>query len=126
VNSEFKPTESIKVVPPPPELSGGVTDDSKAKQEEAAFAGFNYDDLAKKNDHGRRERVRDHLLRAVLIIFWLLIALTVSAILIYGYHQFMPTGWHWLTERQIDKLQTIIFSGAIAGFMGNVAKRYLN
>ena len=62
----------------------------------------------------------------MLLIFWLLIVLAVLAILIFGYHQFMPAGLHWLTERQIDKLQTIIFSGAIAGFMGNVAKRYLN
>ena len=96
--SQFR--EPVREVPPPPPEVGG--DVSKAKDEATAFATANYDDLAKKNDHGRRETVRDHLLSAVPLIFWLLIVLAVLAILIFGYHQFMPAGLHWLTEQQFS------------------------
>ena len=62
---------------------------------------------------------------AVIVLFWIFVGLAVLGIAIFAWHQMAPNAWGWLSERQLDKLQTILFSGALVGLGGHIARRYL-
>jgi hypothetical protein len=120
--------QDLASVPPPPDLSGAapaVYQDTKADAEALVFGKRNYDEEAKEADHDRREKVRTHLLNAVILVFWLLVALAITAIFAFAWHYLTPVKWAFLSQQQLDKVQTMLFSGAGVGLAGFVSKKYL-
>lgn len=66
-----------------------------------------------------------HFVRAVILVFWLLVSIAVIASVIFAWHFLAPPKWGFLSEQQLEKIQTMLFSGAGVGLAGFVSKKYL-
>lgn len=42
----------------------------------------------------------------------------------WTYHYIMPESWHWMTEAQLGKIQSIIFSGSLGAITTSIAAKY--
>lgn len=96
-----------------------VTDET-AKKEAAAVASGQYDE----REEARSDRLRHHVHLVMVCAIWAAAALVGFAVFSVAWHYLMPPQWEWLTDSQLNKLQTFLFSGfagAIIGFCG----RYL-
>jgi hypothetical protein len=119
------PIEEFKTVP---DLAGttelrseDAQGQSSGEKEAAAVAAGTLEDESKKAEHGRIERLRNHVNMAALGGVWLLFFLFTSATLIVALHYMMPTKWCWLTDGQLTAMTTFLTSGAISG----AAVRYM-
>ncbi len=77
-------------------------------------------------DKKHKNQKKTALHYATIGLFWLVVSITAIAISILAWHYLMPPCWGWLSDKQIDKVQTIIFSGAAAALLQGVARKFLN
>jgi len=113
----------MKTIPTP--QFNPTSDDKSAAKEAESFANADLDKTAKINDHNRKERFKNHLGTAALIIFWIIVTSLSMMALILVYHLITPEKIHFLVNSQIDKLQTILFSAAIIKIgQGYIAKYF--
>lgn len=110
---EFKPTE----VPP-------TTSDDAANSEAVGFAEGNLDKAAAKNQAERNETYRDHIKWATLTVMWLAVLLFIIAIVSWAAHFLLPESWRWLSDAQLEKIQTVVFTGAAAGAVKNFGSKH--
>lgn len=103
-----------------------TNDDKSAAKEAESFANEDLDKTAKINDHNRKERFKNHLGTAALIIFWIIVVSFSIMALIWVYHLISPEKMHFLTPLQIDKLQTILFSAAVIKIGQNLVSKYFH
>ena len=75
-------------------------------------------------EHGRRQSFRDHVNRAVVLIFWTMAGCRVSGILVFAWHLLTP--WFFLTEQQLDKLQTILVSALFSSALSAYANKRMS
>jgi hypothetical protein len=109
---------------PPP-----ATGDARAEAEYSAIATGSYQaelqERADRGDHDRRERLRDVLswivVRLAVVGAFLLLALLIS----WTWHLLAPGGWHYLTDAQITRIETVLFSSFVGGVISTYARRYL-
>lgn len=117
-------------VPGPSELPARAQEssgrDGKAEAEAAGFANKNLAEIANTKEHGRREQFRDHLAKGCLALLWLAIGLVGFAIVALGFHALTPEKWAWLSDGQLSKVQTFLFSGAIIGAANGYLRRNLS
>ncbi len=95
--------------------------DLSGEKEAAAVAAGTLEEESKKAEHGRSERLRNHIHRAVIGIIWIIFGLAAIALLAVAAHYMLPGRFAWLSDDQLSKLQTFLFSGAVTGAAG----RYL-
>lgn len=61
------------------------------------------------------------------IVFMYFVALVfIISIAIWFVHFLVPDQWQWLTETQLSKIQTVIFSGSFGAILSAYAQRHLN
>jgi hypothetical protein len=98
--------------------------DDKGAKEAVALANNTLEDESKRNDHKRREGIRDHAKWGAVTLFWIFVVLVIFSIFAFAFHLLMPVAWHWLSLDQQDKIKTILFSGALASVATGYSKKY--
>lgn len=98
IDSVFEPDES----------STNAVADSIALSESARMASDTLDADGQKKEHTRHQTFRNHVNWAALAIFWALAACVIVGLLTFVFHMLAPDRWHWLSEPQLDKLQTLL------------------
>ncbi len=87
------------------------------------------DDLeldGKKREHRRHQSFRDHVNLAVLIIIWLIVISICLGIAVFAWHLLTPICWHFLDEKALDKLQTILGAAVLSSALTGYANRRMN
>jgi len=59
-------------------------------------------------EHDRHQAFRDHVNRAALAVFWTLICCVILGVLLFSWHLLLPESCHFLSEKQLEKLQTLL------------------
>jgi hypothetical protein len=59
-------------------------------------------------EHGRHQKFRDHVNIAALIIFWAIVVCVIFGLATFAWHFLTPESVHYLSERQLEKLQTLL------------------
>ena len=101
-------------------------DDDAAAQEEAAL--FGNDDLervAAVRDAARAESYRDQIKWAITIVFWIAVLSFCAALVTLVWHYLTPCTLHWLSDKQTEKVQTIVFTSAAASSVKFFANKYI-
>lgn len=85
----------------------------EARSEAAGFA------------HGRAESRQKHLHRAAIGVFWIFVGSFTLLFLIWVFHLAAPTSWRFLTDAQLNDLQTVLLSAVGSSFVTAAAKPWL-
>lgn len=106
--------------PPDPPL---WAKDSLAVKEERLFP----DESALRGQRAKNDlnwlRVYGWVVVAMMIVFALLF---LASIVAWAWHYVMPVGMAWLTEDQLSKIQSVIFSGSLGGIVSLIAQKQLS
>jgi hypothetical protein len=101
--------------------------DDRANSEAKLLA--NDDDLetvSKRNEHGRKEKIKDLLNQGALIILGFAILGVLIAGMVFVWHLLSPDNWHWLSSEELRELRstlsTIILSSAVTGYAASQLK----
>lgn len=82
---------------------------------------------AKKNQHRRREKLKDHMGKGAIvafwIFFWVVILITTSGGLIWAYHMLTPEKWHFLTDNQVNTIEDHVFTALVGGVFAFFSKQ---
>ena len=92
--------------------------DRAASDESVAIQKRKLDSIAREEEHKRQETFRSNLAWGALAILWLVISATAFAIFAVAWHYMAPLEWDWLSDDQLARIQTYIFSGAVAAIAG--------
>lgn len=95
-----------------------------AKKEGIALESDSLEDEAKRNSHGRRENFRNHIKIAAICLFWVGVICIMSLILTEAWHLITPQKYHYIDDNQKSKIETILFSGALAAMVSGFSKKY--
>lgn len=96
-----------------------VSDDPESQrlalEEAGAFAsGEDLEKIAKRKDHNRREHIKDKINEAAGTLIGITGLVVMFAILSWAFHLLSPPAWHYLSQQQVGKIETIVLSGAVA------------
>ena len=80
---------------------------------------------AQRNAHNRSETFKNNINNAMTILFWLAILVISIMFVSWAWHLLTPLELHYLKEAQIEKIETMLFSGALAGVVPVFAKKYI-
>jgi hypothetical protein len=124
--------EGAPGIPPipdlPPPTPGELTVDSSAAFEEITLAlGVNLEDQRAKNDLNkllREDNLELHVHRIMKVFLWVAFGLSLSGIVIFGYHELTPKWLHFLEPDQVDDIKSILFSGGMGAAISFVAQRF--
>lgn len=122
-------SDSRPDIPAPPPDTG--ESDSRAREEEAAVQTrtrgllSDWTERAKTNQIKRDEMLRHCFFGAVAIIIIAAALILLCAMLIWSWHLMTPDRYHWLDTDQLEKLQTVVFSGAVSSLATMIGKRIL-
>ena len=120
--------KSVNSKPPKPEY------ETKAMRETDSLTGSGRGwDTSKENAEKEskdwvKEQEKANIRRELWVIGWIVPALMIFVCILFmiflgswSWHFFGTEGWHWLEDDQIDKIESIIFSGSL----GAVASIYI-
>lgn len=94
-----------------PSLSANLpNEDGSATKEAESLANETLEQEAKKNEHQRKEKFKQHFSWAALGVFWIVAVSLILILLFWVWHLITPMYLHFLTEIQVNKLQDILFS----------------
>lgn len=96
--------------------------DDKANAEANALAnGKELDADGAKKEHHRHQSFRDHVNKAALVLFWVIVGSLIAGIATYTWHALAPTSLHYLNAEQLKDLKTVLvaalFSSALSGYV---------
>lgn len=74
----------------------------------------------------RAEAVKSHVHRAVLVIFWVLVASFLAMFLVWIFHLITPTRCHFLTDEQMNHLQSLLLSAMGSSVITSRARNFLD
>jgi len=106
--------------------AGAVAADVIAAKEAEAFAADELDKVKARKNFERTERFQDHLISAVIFIFWAGVVALGATGLTWFYHLLTPPCWHFLDSNQLDKVEAVLFSGMVSASLSGIAKKYLS
>lgn len=107
-----------------PQIGSESIDDDLAKREAVDFSQETLQADEAQQNHSRKQRFHNHLITAIILAFWMGIAVLVGLVFSWLYHILTPGSCHYLSPDQIEKIQTMLFSGLVSGLLTGVAKRY--
>ena len=115
--------EGIRSIPnepiPPPDV------DSAASKEQQAILSFSYEDDAKRRHHKRDQGIKDIAYYATCGLVTVGVAIIGVSSLIWAWHLLMPPPWRWLQPADIEKLQGLLFSGALSAALTLLGRKIL-
>lgn len=107
---------------PPPELPSTPSwaDTRSAVKEEKEWSTL--DKVREKND-----------VNWLSVYGWVVIAITITfttiflaSLVAWALHYILPPKWIWLTDAQLSKIQSILFSGGMGAIISSIIKRQLD
>jgi hypothetical protein len=103
----------------------GLQPDSIAKKEALSIANcVDIEQDGKEQEHNRHQAFRNHVNRATIMLFWIISAGLLIGIAAFAWHMVTPEKWHYLSQAQLDKLQTVLGSAILSSaFTGYVNRR---
>ena len=98
------------------------SEDQIANREASSLAaGLDLEQDGQEREHARHQKFRDNINKATLWIFWMIAISLLLGVATYAWHLMTPETWHYLTEKQLDKLQTLlgsaVLSSALTGYV---------
>lgn len=70
--------------------------------------------------------------RWLAVYGWVLLVLTIAfaatfvlALLAWAFHYLAPVCWHWLTDPQLSKIQSVLFSGGMGAVISAIIRGQL-
>jgi len=72
----------------------------------------------------RGEDYRSHIHRLVCIGMYAIGAIIILMILIRAFHFLSPESWHWLTDKENQDIERIIFGTVFISVVGKYFKKY--
>ena len=118
-------TGDARQVPRPGIFASEAPGEERAFSEKHAVELGNLERSTKRNEHRRRERLRDWLAAGVPGLIVLMAAITALAIMALGWHYLAPAVWAWLSEGQLKAVRTFIFSGAVISAVSTHVTRHV-
>ncbi len=100
------------IIPPIPALPQG---DDKKNMEALLYEG-------QVNEHCRQEKFKKHKSWIALVLVWSVLIGIVFMSGVWLWHLITP--WSWLNHDQLNRLETILFSGVISSLISPFIKRY--
>ena len=99
------------------ELAGkNVEPDKRAKEGDEQYA---------KNQKDRDDREKSVFHKAFVFFIILGAGLVAASVVVFMWHLLAPEKWHWLTDEQIDRINTFVFGSAAGGLLKTYARRSL-
>jgi hypothetical protein len=99
--------------------------DERANKEALAFqSGENLESEAKANQHERSERLKNNISQALIVLFWLAILAFLAITVSWLYHLLIPPSYHYLSEAQLDKIQTVITAIVFSSAVRAIGREY--
>jgi hypothetical protein len=99
----------------------GPADDLATAEAYTLGAGDDLERNGKLQEHQRHQTFRNHVNRATLILFWLIVVCVGLGVFVYSWHLVTPLAWHWLDGAAREKLQTLLaaalLSSALTGYV---------
>lgn len=94
-------------------------------QTEAAklAAGDQLEQDGKEKEHNRHQKFKDHVNIAVLVLFWTIVVCVLLGLLTFLFHLICPSAWHYLDERQLEKLQTFLGAAVLSSALTEYANK---
>lgn len=100
------------------------SDDIATKEASALAAGVDLEEDGAQQEHRRHQTFRNHINKATIGLFWVIALSLLVGIVAYSWHMVSPEAWHFLTDKQLDKLQTVLGSAVLSSALtGYVNKR---
>jgi hypothetical protein len=91
------------------------TKDEKARSEAISMtSGSDIEKDGKIQEHSRHQAFRNHLNKATIYLFWVVIGSLILGIFTYAWHMITPESMHYLTQPQFDKLQTVLVAAIVS------------
>src|SRR5687767_1327465 len=104
-----------------PEEARPIADVLASAEASKLASGQDIEEEGKRKEHERHQQFRDHVNVATLGLLWLVVASLGLGILVFSFHLLTPECVHFLTEKQLDKLQTLlaaaVLSSALTGYV---------
>ena len=110
----------LKVPTPDVPKNMDWAEDSAANKEERNWGTL--DEIRKTND-GRWLWVYGWVLVAMTVAFALLF---LAGIVSWSWHYLVHENWHWLSDQQLSKVQSVIFSGGLGAILSSVVQKQIS
>lgn len=107
---------------PEPDLSHGFSWEGDDSSEREAKEWTKLDQVRERNDTLWLQ-VYGLLLVSVTVV---LSALFIASLVAWAWHYLAPSCWGWLTENQLGKVQSILFSGGMGAIVSAIAKKQID
>jgi hypothetical protein len=99
-------------------------EDAKADTEAVKIAkGDDLESDGKKREHRRHQHFRDSANKAVLGIVWLVVICICFGVITFTWHLLTPQCLHYLDDKALGKLQTILGTALISSVFAGYANR---
>ena len=107
-------------------LSSIAADDQSLNELQQLSSGKSPEDLkreALEHEHDRTESFRDlfEWLMRIAICFAFVSVMVFGAVWVW--HMLTPNTWHWLTDAQVQHIQTLFAGGVLAGLLTDHIRR---
>ena len=99
--------------------------DTLAELESNSFSNDDLQRVADVNQHQRDEKIKGDIARASRFVFWVCVAVITAMGLTWAWHILTPASLHYLARADVQQVQTMLFSGTIAGLVPLFAKKYM-
>lgn len=103
------------------------TQDKRASAEAVAFGAGS--DLQKEKaikEDVRFQAFRNHLNTGLIGILWIVIVLLGIGILAFAWHILTPTCWHFLEDKALSKLETILATALLSSALSAYASKQMS
>ena len=105
----------------------GPQTDSIAQREAVLIAdGVDLEKDGKEQEHNRHQLFRNHVNKATIAIFWLIVASLVVGISTYVWHMVTPPSWHYLTDPQLGELKTVLVTAVSSSALTQYVKKRMD
>ena len=107
--------------PVPPVTPEDVpTGDRTAEQEERLLR-----TRERESTFRRQESLRDRVNVVALVLLSFAAGILIVVVLIVLWHYFAPADWHWLTNEQLARVETVTSTQAFAAVLGGIGTALL-
>ena len=113
-------------LPPPADAGGSDSDSLSLARKEDAYLKTALDSLdswAANNKIRRDEYLRNTFFLGVRILVLLTVFLFGATMSVFVWHLIGPHDYRWLTPTEIEKVQVLVFSGAVSSLATVIGKR---
>ena len=112
-----------KEIPSPPdEHDPSWLSDEQASLEQKNWTDENALQGQEKANRLWQLKVLGFIIPALMITFS---TIFILAMLFWSLHYFLPDSWQWLSEEQLSKIQSVIFSGALGAIVSSYAQKHI-